>query len=270
VDISIVIEMSGSYAPGVPKRRSSDRHGLGAKKPRSGWIVLRHPFSKLSAAQTFIEAGDQGLLVAIAWAVLSSSDGSELGFVLAAWTGPRAVFLVFGGVLVDRWNRSLVGVGASGGLAAAVAFMAATWSMGITSPVLWLIAAPVLGLLDGIRLPLGYALIPLVVSEGELVEANRWSQFRLWATLALGPPLGGALVAMLGVGGALGVIAASYALGGLYLLGLPSMMVQPTEPSSVIRDFRGGLSFVLRHTRLPRDARSASRGPDSLEGGSSH
>ena len=44
-------------------------------------------------------------LVALAWAVLATSGAPALGLVLLAWSGPRGVFLLVGGVLVDREDR---------------------------------------------------------------------------------------------------------------------------------------------------------------------
>lgn len=118
------------------------------------------------------------LLVALSWAVLTTSGGPALGLVLLAWSGPRGVFLLVGGVFVDRGDRRLIGASAGAGLAGVVVLLAAAWGTDHASLALWLAVAPVLGFLDGVRLPIGYALIPLLVAESEVVEANRWSQLR--------------------------------------------------------------------------------------------
>ena len=77
----------------------------GPNTPTRGWIVLRRPFFHAFAAQTFVEVADQMFLVALAWAVLATSGAPALGLVLLAWSGPRGVFLLVGGVLVDREDR---------------------------------------------------------------------------------------------------------------------------------------------------------------------
>jgi MFS transporter, DHA3 family, macrolide efflux protein len=190
------------------------------------------------------------LQVALAWAVLATSGGSALGLVLMAWAGPRGGLLLLGGALVDRGDRRLTGAAGSGGLATTVALLCGASVAGFGSVGLWLAAAPLLGFLDAVRLPIGYAVIPLVVEESEIVEANRWSQLRLWTAMTLGPALGGALVAALGVAGAFGTIAMLYGLGGAILLAAPPLVVSRTDSSSVWRDLVAGVRLVRRHERL--------------------
>jgi MFS family permease len=222
----------------------------GPNTPTRGWIVLRRPFFHAFAAQTFVEVADQMFLVALAWAVLTTSGAPALGLVLLAWSGPRGVFLLVGGAFADRGDRRVVGAAASAGLAGVVALLAAAWAVDRVSLPLWLAVAPVLGFLDGVRLPVGYALIPLLVEESEIIEANRWSQLRLWMALTLGPPLGGAVAAVFGVGGGFAAVAVCYALGGALLLALPPLLVSRSDRPSVARDVIGALSFVRGHQRL--------------------
>jgi MFS family permease len=227
-----------------------------AESPRPGgtsrrrWIVLRQPFSTAFIAQTFIELADQMLQVTLAWAVLVTSGGSALGLVLMAWAGPRGVLLLVGGALVDRGDRRRTGAAASAGLAALVAFLAVVSFAGMASLPLWLAAAPLLGFLDAVRLPIGYAVIPLLVKRSQIVEANRWSQLRLWTVMSVGPALGGVAIAALGVGGGLAAVAILYAFGGALLLALPPLVVAREERPSVIGDLVAGFAFVRRHERL--------------------
>jgi MFS family permease len=133
------------------------------------------------------------------------------------------VFLLLGGVVVDRGDRRLIGAASGLALAALLAALAAAHASGERALWVWLAVAVGLGLLDDVRLPIGQALIPLVVAEEEVLEANRWSQLRSWGLLTIGPPLGGVGTAVFGVTGAFAVTAALYAIGGATLLALPSL-----------------------------------------------
>jgi DHA3 family macrolide efflux protein-like MFS transporter len=213
-------------------------------------VVLERPFSSVFAAQSATELADQIFLVTLAWGVLATGTGSDLGLVLTAWAAPRGIFLLAGGVLIDRGDRRVIGAGAGFALSALVGLLALAFSADAAELPVWLGAAVVLGLLDGVRLPIGYTLIPLLVAEERVLDANRWSQLRLWTALALGPPLGGVLVALAGVPAAFLVVSALFAVSAVLLLTLPSLKVRREEPTSVVADLADGFRLVSRHERL--------------------
>jgi MFS family permease len=63
------------------------------------------PFRLLFLGQSLSVVGDRMLAVAIAFAVLSIGDATDLGIVLAASGIPFALFAIAGGVLSDRVGR---------------------------------------------------------------------------------------------------------------------------------------------------------------------
>src|ERR671933_2707894 len=63
------------------------------------------PFRLLFAGQSLSVIGDRMMAVAIAFAVLSIGDATDLGIVLAASGIPFALFAIAGGVLSDRVGR---------------------------------------------------------------------------------------------------------------------------------------------------------------------
>jgi MFS family permease len=213
-------------------------------------VVLQRPFSYVFAAQTCTELADQVFLVALTWSVLATEHGSGLGLVLAAWTGPRGLFLLLGGVLLDRWDRRLLARGSGAALAALVSLLAVGVTTHRMTLQLWLAAAVLLGLLDGIRLPIGYTLIPLVVHPDQVLAANRWSQLRLWTTLAIGPALGGVAIATLETSGALVLAAALFASSSVLLVGLPPLKPPREERQHLGRELVEGFRFVASHLRL--------------------
>jgi MFS family permease len=215
-----------------------------------GSVFAHRAFRVAFGSQSLVELADQFLVVAVAWAVISHANGAALGLVLACWAIPRGLFLLFGGVLVDRVDRRLLAVGCGAGLAVLTCGLGVLDAFGGTPLAVWVPAAVLLGLLDGIRLPIGYSLLPLVVPEDALLDANRWSQLRLWATVTLGPAVGGVLTGFPGAPTALIVTGGCYLLGGLLLLRLPKLGVERAERTNLGQDFAAGLRLIGRNPRL--------------------
>jgi DHA3 family macrolide efflux protein-like MFS transporter len=217
----------------------------------TGSVLGQPKFRVAFLAQSFVEVADQFLIVAIAWAVLSTTGGGgALGLVLAFWAAPRGLFMLFGGVLVDRVDQRLLGTACGIGLAVIISGLGVLVALHTVPLPLWLAAAVLLGVLDGIRLPIGFSLIPLVVASDDVLDANRWSQMRDWATLTVGPALGGVLTGLLGASGALVVTGICYVLGGVLLLRLPRLGAQPAERSSVRQDIVAGLRVIRSNDKL--------------------
>jgi MFS family permease len=196
-----------------------------------------------------VEFADAVFLVALAWAVLSSGSSLRLGLVLTAWAVPRGVFLLLGGVIVDRMDSRMLAAIVGGALALVNVLLFSLITLHATPLGVWLGIALALGVLDGIRLPIGYSMIPLVVPEADILAANRWSQLRMWTMLMLGPPIGGVLTATIGSRGAFVTIAALYALASVCMLRLPSLRVE-REPTTVREDIGQGLRLVARNEVL--------------------
>jgi MFS family permease len=214
-------------------------------------VLLSRPFRYVFMAQSLTELSDQIFLVALAWGVLRSAHGLGLGVVLTAWAAPRGLCLLFGGVIVDRSDSRLLAAGTGVALAAIDAALAALFLLHHTPLAVWVAAGGCLGLVDGIRLPIGYSLIPLVVEQRDIVEANRWSQLRLWGTLMLGPAAGGAVTALTGPAGGFITASALYLAGALSMLVLPPLRAHRDEPGgSVLGELVDGLRFIRAHAKL--------------------
>jgi DHA3 family macrolide efflux protein-like MFS transporter len=212
-------------------------------------VVLAPPFRSAFAAQSLVELADEIFLVALAWAVLNSGSSLRLGLVLTTWAVPRGVFLLLGGVIVDRMDSRVLAAVAGGALALVNLLLFALTTLRATPLAAWLCIALVLGVLDGIRLPIGYSMIPLVVPEENILAANRWSQLRMWIMLMLGPSIGGVLTATIGSRGAFVTVAVLYTAACGYMLRLPPLRVE-REATTVREDFAQGLRLVARNEVL--------------------
>jgi MFS family permease len=143
--------------------------------------------------------GDQFTLIALPWLVLKlSNDPLELGLVLAIVGLPRALFILIGGAIVDRYSpkavlmwTKLLNAGLIGLLALLV------WSSAVQ---LWMVYALALaiGLVTAFSFPAGSSILPKTLPSEALQTANGALMGLRQLTALLGPLLAGLLIAAFG------------------------------------------------------------------------
>jgi MFS family permease len=213
--------------------------------------LAERKYRRVFVAQTVSYVGSAATPVALSFAVLDlTRSTTALGVVNAANTVPIIVFVLVGGVIGDRVRRGRLLVGSNLLLAASRTAMAilvlsgvgTTWSLGL--------CAATGGFANAVFLPASQAVIPQVVSEQHLREANALLRLTRNGTQVFGGALGGIAVATIGPGWALGWDAASYliAAGLLAGLGLPT----PTNSTTmrIWKDLRLGWSEFWSRTWL--------------------
>ncbi|WP_407564299.1 MFS transporter [Streptomyces sp. 184] len=198
--------------------------------------------------------GDGVFFLALGWAAQRVAGPAETGVVMAVGSVPRAVLLLGGGVVADRFGPRRVVIGADA--ARCVLILGAAAAVGIAAPGLWLLVAVALafGVVDALFLPAVGALPARIAPPEELG--------RIAGLRALALRLGGAAAAP--VGGyalVLGGPAAAFAAAGLLfaasvplLLTLrvrplpdPSARAAPRQPEGAGREVREGLRYVRGH-----------------------
>lgn len=192
--------------------------------------------------------------VALAFAVLEIDDSpSALGKVLAAQSIPLVVFLLVGGVISDRFSRSVV-MQLSHTLSAIT--QGAIAALVITGTAeLWMLMC--LGALNGAVLAFSFpamnGLVPLVVPRTHLQQANALLSFSRAGLAILGPTLAGILVVTVGPGWALAIDASTWLVAALCLtrVRVPTRPVAEDQPSpNMLRELREGWSAFVAHTWL--------------------
>jgi predicted MFS family arabinose efflux permease len=162
--------------------------------------------------------GDQFNTVALAWLVLGlTGSGFALGAILIAAAIPRGVFLLVGGVLSDRVSPRDLAL-ASNVLRAILTTIVAALVIG-ERVELWHLAAVgvVFGTVDAVFLPAINTLVPRLVPSERLAAANAMLQGTGQLVGTIGPAVAGFAVALVGVGAAFAVDAASFAVAALML-----------------------------------------------------
>ena len=188
------------------------------------WTVLASgPFRKLWVATTLSLFGDFFSYIAMAWLVLQLTGSSlALGTVLVVQALPRAVLMVVGGALADRFSPRLTMLGSMGLRAVFVAPLAVLVLTGRVQ--MWEVygIAAVFGIVDAFFMPARNSILPMVVDDQQLEPGNAVLNVTAQTSVILGPVLGGLIVAGLGIGSAFAGDAACFALGFLFILWLPA------------------------------------------------
>jgi MFS family permease len=204
--------------------------------------VLREPnYRRLFLGRTASMVGDGMTPVAIAFAVLDlTGSATDLGIVFAAHSLLLIALLLVGGVVGDRVSPRVSMLGAD---------VVRTVSMGIAATLLlsgnveiWQLAA--LYAIDGGATaffnPASNALVPQIVPQRRLQEANALLELSRSVGRVLGPALAGILLGLGSPGSALAVDAGTFAVSAVALLGLRAPRPQAGAGASFLADLRHG------------------------------
>lgn len=130
-------------------------------------------FRRLFAGVTTSHLGDQFALIATPWLVLQlTGDPLTLGIVLALEGAPRAVFMLVGGAVTDRFSPRATMLICDIIRFALTALMALAILSGRIE--MWMVYAFALGvgLVAGFAVPAGNSIVPMVVEEKDLEAGN--------------------------------------------------------------------------------------------------
>jgi MFS family permease len=191
--------------------------------------------------------------IAVTFAVLDISDSAKaLGAVLAARSIPMIVFMLIGGVVADRFSRSMV-MQVSHLLSAASQGVVAALLLTGTAEI-WMIVVleAVNGTVAAFTFPAMFGVVPQVVPRSHIQQANAMLGFTRNGLAMLGPSLGAALVVTVGSGWAVAIDALTWlvAAGCMARVRLPAATTR--EPSSakpsMWRDLVEGWSAFTSYT----------------------
>lgn len=209
--------------------------------------LKQRDFALLWTGMSVSLLGDGIYYVALPWQVLQISNAATaVSIVGVAWTLPMVLFLLLGGIISDRFDRRRVMIVAD--LMRGVA-IAGAGLLSVTGGLeLWnlMILVAFYGVGDAIFNPAFGAIVPDVVPEHLLTEANSLDQFvKPLALRLVGPGLGGVIVAAFGPGGAFLVDGGTFMVSAAAILLMrPRRRRHPSEHSSLREELAAGLKFV--------------------------
>lgn len=158
-------------------------------------------FRWLFASSLISQLGDQFTLIALPWLVLRmTGDTLVLGTVLAIMTIPRALFILAGGAIVDRYSPRKVLMLTKYANTVLLGLLASVVLSG--EPALWQIYALALaiGLATAFSLPAATSLLPTLLPQGLLTQANGMMMGVRQVANFAGPLLAGLLMMLYGDG----------------------------------------------------------------------
>ena len=209
--------------------------------------------------------GDQFYLIALPWLVLKlTGDPLALGTVLALTGLPRALFMLVGGAITDRFSSRRIMIISDVIRLVLTALM--TVLILTVEVQLWMlyVMALVFGTVSGFFLPASSAIMPQLVKRENLQSANALFQGTAQFSVFVGPALAGGLIALVsgmtqatksatldmnGLALAFGIDALTFlvSVGTLWLMRIapsPKPQNEISDELSVLSSIREGLRFA--------------------------
>jgi MFS family permease len=222
------------------------QHNRRVRLPRIFEPLKVRDFALLWSGMTVSMLGDRFFVVAMAWETYTlSNDPLALGLVAACSTTPVLLFVIFGGVLTDRFERRHMMVASDlirAGSIGTIGWLALSGNL-----QLWELAllVAVAGIGSALFLPAFSSIVPDLVPGELLPQANALASFvRLGVGLG-GPALAGLVVATAGPGWAFVADAVSYAASTTAALALAPRPIEKKE-RAFKREVLEGFAFVRR------------------------
>ncbi len=204
--------------------------------------------------------GDQFSMLALPWLVLSlTGDSLSLGIAVALMGAPRAVLILLGGTVADRYSPRRVLLLSKYANAAILLALAGLLMLDQASLALAYAAALALGIASAFAIPAGTAILPQAVPLQTLQTANSLQMGARQLSLLAGPLLA-ALVLGAHDGGqqtGMAALAVAFAIDALTFLfsawTLRQVSLRPPAAAAaqgMWRDMAAGLAMVWRDIAL--------------------
>lgn len=215
--------------------------------------VLANPsFRKLVASRLISNFGNGIGPIALSFGVLDLPNGNAgtLSLVMFAQMVPLVAFMLFGGVIADRYPKALMVGGSDVALSIIVFLNASLFITGHATISSTAFLAFITGILHALWWPAMSTLTPDIVAEEELQTANSAVSLSSNITFILGSVTGGFIVAATSAGWALMLDGATFLLAGILVLQLRTLGTtreQDADSPTVLQDLKlGWREFISR------------------------
>nr|WP_202502391.1 MFS transporter [Streptomyces sp. SID5785] len=211
-------------------------------------------------AYTTSVTGDVVYFTVLTWAVAEAAGPARAGLVLAAGALPRAVLMLAGGVLADRFGPLRVLIGSD--LVRCLAVLAAaavTYARGPELPLLCLLAV-CFGVADALFMPAVGALPARLTTPDRLTRVQGLRSLAVRLANTVGPLVAAAALTAGGAPGAFAVVGALFVVSLVLLAALRVRPLAPDTDADADGDagappgsaLRAGLRYVRRRPALLR------------------
>lgn len=229
--------------------------------PELGWSDSTTAFAPLRldgfrilwSASLFSNLGSFFQITAGSWLMWElTASPAWVGWMTASRNFPLLLLALPAGVLADRVDRTRMLAGTQIAMGVAAGLMAVFTWLGWMTPTLLLTLGMALGVGVAFHAPTWQALVPDLVPKALVTSAVALNSVSFNAARAVGPALGGVVLASLGAASAFGMNAVSYGLIVVAILFVGrGFTAQEHDGSSITRAMLVGLRFA-RHTEAFR------------------
>jgi MFS family permease len=206
-------------------------------------------FTKLALARFVSNLGNGITPIALSFGVLGLPNGtaSQLSLVLGSQMIPLLLFMLFGGVVGDRYKRNKI-VGGSDILGSAfVLVSASSFIFGFVSIPLLCIMGALFGFLNALWWPAFSGVLPEILPKDQLQSGNSVVGLLSNFGYTAGALVGGALVAIAGSGWALAVDALSFFIAGVLVWSIDLPRIIRDESGTMFQQLKEGWrEFISR------------------------
>jgi MFS family permease len=242
---------------------------LTSSKPRNPMLDVlgQRNFRLLWIGQGTSLLGDQFALIALPWLVLQlTGDPLALGIVMALTGAPRAIFMLVGGAVADRFSHR--GVMLITDLVRLVLTALLTVMVLTGNTQMWILYtfALAIGTASGFFIPASNAILPNLVKSQELAAGNSIFQGTAQLSQFIGPSLAGGVIAwfahrlgtsaasgspgLQGIALALGIDALTFAVSVVTLWLMTSKKAGPAAAGAAAGEkmgeaIRAGVKYLL-------------------------
>ncbi len=216
-------------------------------------LFRQRVFGGLWVGSMASSVGSAAGLLAINWLVYTVTNSAlDVGLVGVAGVVPRVIFGIFTGTLADRYSKLRLMIVADAFRAATMIAFAATLAIYGFSLYVVLIAVFLLGMGQSLFRPSINSFLPQAVAKEQLGAANGLFTAAQEVTSIAGSPLGGILIALVGVAATLALNGASYIVSALMIVFVAVSLSSQAAPRAAaeakrppfMEQLRGGFAYV--------------------------
>ena len=220
-------------------------------------MLRNRNFALLWVAQGISAAGDTFTFLAMAVQIDyifpdAGQSAKALGIVLIGFSLPQLLLGMFAGTLVDRWDRRKVMIASDlirALLTPCFMFVQTAADLPLAFGLAFLISS-----FSVFFYPSRTALLPAIIDDDALMNANGWMQVGGTIARLSGPVLAGLVLGRWSVDVAFGIDGVSYLISAALLLGIRGVptrvdALQETDMRAAWGDLKSGVQFAL-HNRL--------------------
>lgn len=207
-------------------------------------------FAFLWSGQTISQLGDSMYRFTLVWWAMNQTNSAlETSIILFCSVLPMLLFVLIGGVAVDRWPRVPIMLISDIMRGIVVMFVAVLAQQGTLEIWHIYVASLLFGTVDAFFQPAFTALVPQITPEEVLPSANSLATISNRTMGVIGPLLGATLVALIGTAGGFAINGLSFFLSALCLVPLLNLSRAPAAPGSttdMLDEVRAGWATVMR------------------------